>query len=158
MMDETYLLEKQIRRLSRQLDDRESIETLVLRRVDDALKNFRWSPPKRKDVDRRKLHSETCVIHISDTQIGKLTSTFDSNIAKQRMKKLCAQTQKIVETRRSGATIDNAVIMIGGDIVEGETIFAHQPWTVDSDLWEQAIKDAPKILSDFFITLLQCLD
>jgi|TARA_R100000152_G_C6776087_1_gene204995 hypothetical protein len=152
-MDETVFLEKEIRRLSRQLDDRESIETLVLRRVDDALKNFKWTPPKRKAPDRRKLHSETCVIHISDTQIGKLTSTFDSNIAKQRMKKLAAQTQKIVDTRRSGAKIDKAVIMIGGDVVEGETIFAHQPWVVDSDLWDQAIKVAPKILSDFIIEM-----
>lgn len=152
-MTDIPLLEKEIRRLSKELENREAIETIILRRADEALKNFKWTPPKRKERDRRKLHSETAVIHISDTQIGKLTSTFDSKVAKQRMKKLAEQTLKVVETRRSGAKIDNAVIMIGGDIVEGETIFAHQPWVVDSDLWDQAIKVAPKILSDFIIEM-----
>lgn len=152
-MNEIPLLEKEIRRLSTALENREAVEAIVLRRADEALKNFRWTPPKRKEKDKRKLHSETCVIHISDTQIGKLTSTFDSKVAKQRMKKLAEQTLKVVETRRSGAKIDDAVIMIGGDIVEGETIFAHQPWCVDSDLWDQAIKVAPKILADFIIEM-----
>jgi hypothetical protein len=41
--------------------------------------------------------------------------------------------------------------MIGGDIVEGETIFPHQSWCVDSDLWEQSIKNAPRIISDLII-------
>jgi hypothetical protein len=69
------------------------------------------------------------------------------------MKKLSQQTAKIVETRRAGAKIETGIVMIGGDIVEGETIFAHQSWCVDSDLWDQAIKVAPKILSDFILEM-----
>ena len=65
-MTDTPLLEKEIRRLSKELENREAIETIILRHADEALKNFRWTPPKRKERDTRKIHSETAVIHISD--------------------------------------------------------------------------------------------
>ena len=152
MTNEINHLEAELRRVSRRLDQRESVESLVLRRVEDVLDGFSWSPPHLPRKDKRKLKDrETCVIHISDTQIGKKTPTYDFSIAKDRMKKFVKTVEKIVSNRRNSAKIEQCVILIGGDIVEGETIFSHQPWTVDGDLWEQAIKKAPAILSDFII-------
>ena len=55
-----HKLEKEVRRLERLLNDRENIEDLVVRRVDDAMKHFKWSPPKmpRKDKSRKKEEKE----------------------------------------------------------------------------------------------------
>jgi hypothetical protein len=153
MAEPVHKLEKEVRRLERLLHERENIEDLVVRRVEDALKHFKWSPPKmpRKDKSRKK--EETCVVHLSDTQIGKLTTSYDSNIASKRIKKFGDTITKLVNNRRTGAKVENVVLMIGGDIVEGETIFSTQSWVVDSDLWDQAVKTAPKILSDLIIHL-----
>lgn len=153
MNEPNYKLEKEVKRLSRLLHEREDIESLVLRRVDDSMKAFKWSPPKMPRKDKTKKHEEACVIHLSDTQIGKLTNSYDSYIAKERIQKFAETIGKIVTNRRTGAKVENAVLMIGGDIVEGETIFSTQPWVVDSDLWDQAIKVAPKIISDLILQL-----
>ena len=153
MSDATYKLEKEVKRLSRLLHEREDIESLVLRRVDESMKSFRWTPPKLPRKDRSKKHEETCVVHLSDTQIGKLTHSYDSYTAKERINKFADTIAKLVTNRRTGAKVENVVLMIGGDIVEGETIFSTQPWVVDSDLWDQAIKVAPKIISDLILKL-----
>lgn len=147
-------LEKELRRATRLLDERIDLEDIVLRRVDDALKTFKWEPPvlPRKDT-RKSLPEEVCVIHLSDTQIGKLTRSYDSNIASKRIKHFGDTIEKLVTSKRASSRVNKAVLMIGGDIVEGETIFPHQPWCVDSDLWDQAIKVAPKILSDLIVHL-----
>ena len=148
----TEKIEKELKRVARLLDEREQLESIVIRRVEDSIKKFKWSPPRLPRLDTRKsVHEEVCVIHLSDTQIGKLTKTYDSRIAEERIAHFGKTIEKIVTNKRTGAKINNAVVMIGGDIVEGETIFAHQPWCVDSDLWDQAIKIAPKILSDLII-------
>ncbi len=154
MKNELNHLEAELRRVSRRLDERESIESLVIRRVEDAMKGFKWSPPHLPRKDKRKVkEQETCVVHISDTQIGKKTPTYDFTIAEKRMKQLAKTVEKIVAARRTSAKIERCVILVGGDIVEGETIFSHQPWTVDGDLWEQAIKKAPTIISNFIIEM-----
>ena len=144
-------LEKELKRLTKQLDNKEDIEGIILRRVADTLKGFKWSPPVRPRLDTRKKHEEVCVVHLSDTQIGKKTKSYDSLVAAERIKRFGDTVEKILTNRRTGAKVNKAVLMIGGDIVEGETIFPHQSWCVDSDLWEQSIKNAPRIISDLII-------
>lgn len=153
MSKHVHTLEKEVKRLSRLLHEREDIEKLVIRRVDDSLKSYKWSPPKVPRKGRSRKHDEVCVIHLSDTQVGKLTNSYDSRIASQRIKQFGDTIQKLVTNRRTGAKVEAAVLMIGGDIVEGETIFSTQPWVVDSDLWDQAIKVAPRIVSDLILHL-----
>lgn len=153
MAEPIHKLEKEVRRLSRLLSDRANTEEMVIRRVDEALKRFKWTPPTRPRKDKSRKKEEVCVVHLSDTQIGKLTSTYDSDIASKRIKKFGDTITKLVTSRRTGAKVERVVFMIGGDIVEGETIFSTQPWEVDSDLWDQAIKTAPKILSELTLHL-----
>ena len=93
------------------------------------------------------------MLHLSDTQIGKRTKSFDSSVAAERVARFARKVRKIADNRRTGAKIEECVVFIGGDVVEGETIFPHQPWCVDEDLWGQAIRTAPKILSTFITTL-----
>jgi len=153
-MSEVELLETELRRVSKQLDKRKSIESIVLRRVDDILKDYQWSPPHLPRKDSRKVvEKETCVVHLSDLQIGKKTQSYDFNIAQSRIERLANKLIKIVSNRRTSAKIERCIVLVGGDIVEGETIFSHQPWTVDGDLWEQAVKRAPTILSDFILRM-----
>lgn len=153
-MSETEYLERELRKSARLLTSREAIETLAVRRVEELLTPYKWERPKRPRADRRKVtETETCVIHLSDLQIGKRTESYNFQIAAARMELLAEKIRKIVSNRKTSAKIQKCVIMIGGDIVEGETIFSHQPWTVDGDLWEQAVRQGPKILADFIINM-----
>lgn len=147
--------EKEIKRLSRALDQQQTTEEIVIGLATQAVKKIKCpKAPKIPRKDTRKIQeSETCVIHISDTQIGKLTKSFDFSVAASRMKLLANKVEKLVTNRRSSAKVEKCVILIGGDIVEGETIFSHQPWTVDGDLWDQAVTQAPKILSEFIVQM-----
>ena len=153
MTDTLKQLEKENKKLWGIIQQREGLRELVLNRVAEALKRFNWTPPRIPKKDRRKTTEEVAVVHLSDTQIGKLTKSYDSNIAAKRIKKFGETVSKLVSNRRTGAKVEKCVLMIGGDIVEGETIFTTQPWVVDSDLWDQAIKVGPKILSDLIIHL-----
>ena len=148
-------LETEVRRLTKIVTNNSAIEELVIRRAKDALAGLtKWSPPKTPRKDKRKVkNQETCVVHVSDTQIGKRTVSYDFKVAKQRMRMLADKTLKLVDSRRTSSKIEKCVILVGGDIVEGETIFSHQAWTVDGDLWDQAIKHAPTILSDFILDM-----
>lgn len=146
-------LEKEVRRLTRQLQERDDIEALIMRRVDDALKTFKWEAPAIRKKDTRKRGEEVCVIHISDTQIGKKTSTYNTKIAAKRIEQFADKVDRLTDNRRTSSKVEEAVVLIGGDIVEGETIFPHQPWVVDNDLWGQAIQHAPTMLADFIVKL-----
>jgi hypothetical protein len=149
----TNKLERELRRLSRLVADQQEISAIVVRRAEEILSSFRWEPPKIPRKDRSKKHEEVCVLHLSDTQIGKRTTSFNSVVAAQRVERYTKKIRKIVDNRRTGAKIEECVVFLGGDIVEGETIFPHQPWCVDDDLWGQAIRTAPKILSSFITSM-----
>ena len=153
MPDPLKQLEKENKKLWSIIQQRDGMTELVLSQVAESLKRFKWSPPKRRRKDRNKKLEEVAVIHLSDTQIGKLTKSYDSTVAAQRIKQFGETVIKLVANRRTGAKVESCVLMIGGDIVEGETIFTTQPWVVDSDLWDQAIKVGPKILADLIINL-----
>jgi hypothetical protein len=153
MTDSIKQLERENKKLWSIIQNREGMKELVLNRVSEALKNFRWEPQQIPKKDRSKRNEEVAVVHLSDTQIGKLTKSYDSSIAAKRIKKFGETITKLVVNRRTGSKVEKCILLIGGDIVEGETIFSTQPWVVDSDLWDQAIKVGPKILADLIIQL-----
>lgn len=101
---------------------------------------------------------EVAVLHYSDSQIGKTTPSYDSAIAEERAMTFVAKSCKITRMRRSVAAIKTAYLFLGGDIVEGETIFAHQPHEIDSDLFRQACETAPRIIVQMVLGLLECFD
>tara|TARA_R100001594_G_scaffold147427_1_gene200389 strand:- start:1259 stop:2248 length:990 start_codon:yes stop_codon:yes gene_type:complete len=148
-------LESHIKRLSAELEHRDHIEDLVIGTVSQSVKGLRApAAPKMPRRDKRKIKQrETCVVHVSDTQIGKRTESYDFGIARDRMHLLAKKVGSLVTNRRTSAKVERCVILLGGDIVEGETIFSHQPWEVAGDLWEQSVKQAPMIISRFILAM-----
>ena len=94
------------------------------------------------------------MLHISDTQIGKVTASYNSKVAVQRLLDLAEKTIRITEVRRQAANIDEIHVALGGDMVEGEMIFAHQPHLIDQSVYDQALLTTPYALASVIQRLL----
>jgi predicted phosphodiesterase len=91
---------------------------------------------------------ETAMLHLSDTQIGKLTESYDAKTCRERVIQAVEKSIEITNVRRNGAKIDELVIFFGGDLIEGEFIFPHQPFELEMSLGQQATVVAPEIFAE----------
>jgi hypothetical protein len=98
---------------------------------------------------------ETAVLHISDVQWGKITSSYSSKVAEQRLLNLAIHVGKIIDARKLSARIDELRLFIGGDIVEGENIFPGQSRHIDASVYAQAIHGASASLSKLVLRMLR---
>ena len=109
------------------------------------------SPPPKS----RKTNEEIAVLHISDTQLGKVTPTYNSTVAKDRITDLVFKTVQITNMRRSNAAINAIHVYLGGDMVEGEDIFPGQAHEIDQPVFEQSCKTAPEVFCNAILYLLE---
>ena len=109
------------------------------------------APPKQP---KRKAE-EIALLHVTDWQLGKLTESYSVAVAAKRIAQLAEKTVRITETRRSAASIDEIVVLVGGDIVEGESVFPHQAHEIEQSVFEQSVKSAPAILTRLLLALLR---
>lgn len=93
-------------------------------------------PAPRKDKRTRK--AEVCLVHTTDWQVGKITQTYNSDIARSRLvDRFCDKIGSLTEVQRSDHPVRRCDFMFGGDMIEGITIFPGQAYAVDSTLFEQ---------------------
>lgn len=83
------------------------------------------------------------------------TKSFDSTVAAERMRFLTEKVFQITDLRRNSASIDEIRVYLGGDIIEGENIFPGQSHEIDSNLFEQALINAPEIFVSLVSNLLK---
>lgn len=135
-------------RLSKKLEKYADGRELIVHSVKAAVKELDYSPPalpKPKKDRRKNISEEIAILHISDTQIGKITSTYNSEVAYHRLSLLVDRTIDITAARRTNAKIEEIHVFLGGDIVEGEQIFPHQAHLIDQAVVDQAMSSAVAI-------------
>lgn len=149
------VLKEENKRLRRKLSKHGAIGELIIDSVSDALAD--WEPPKFQAPAVRRgrtLDAEAAVCHISDTQIGKITQSYDSEIAHGRLLEYAEKVEKIIDRRRSFARIDELHLYLGGDIIEGELVFPGQAHLIDSGAMQQAVRVAPHALYEMVSKML----
>ena len=112
-------------------------------------------PPAPKTPHTLKRGEEIAMLHISDTQIGKVTTSYNSKVAVERLRELAEKTIRITEVRRAAANIDEIHVALGGDMVEGECIFPHQAHLIDQSVYDQALLTTPYALAEVIMMLLR---
>lgn len=128
----------------------EALETAVL-------DNFRsLSLPKIAvpPHSKKRAGKEICVPIISDIQLAKRTTTYNSDIAEQRVSLYADKIIKLARLHKASTPVDKCVVLALGDIVEGELIFPGQAHEIDSSLYRQVTVDGPRIMYNFFAKLL----
>lgn len=98
-------------------------------------------PVARPQRDRRR-NPEVALLHLTDWQLGKHTESYDSGVCEQRVTTAVEKTMKVAEIQRADHPVRECVVMLGGDMLEGVSIFPGQPWEVDSSAYDQMFRCA----------------
>jgi hypothetical protein len=86
---------------------------------------------------KSKRRGEVALVHATDWQVGKSTPTYNTDIAAERIGRFASKVAAITDIMRSAHPVRDCHLMLGGDMVEGVTIFPGQPFEVDSTLYTQ---------------------
>ena len=149
---EAKALLKENARLRKKLAQQESGWELIRSVLEDIYKrpsDLHVHPPKKS----RKKHQEVAVVHLTDIHYGKETPTYDIATCERRLAKLCTAVSEITELRRAAAGVNECLILLGGDNIEGEGIFPGQAWETEVDIISQMVKEGPEILANVILSL-----
>lgn len=98
-------------------------------------------PPRRKS---RAGDREIALLHLTDWQLGKQTDSYDSDIAVERIERCAAKVLRLVDIQRAAHPVDEIVVMLGGDMVEG-ILFPGAAYEIDSSTFDQVFTAAGAI-------------
>lgn len=105
----------------------------------------------KKDI--RKAKAEVALIHATDWQGAKVTTSYNSEIMKKRVMEFAQKSVRITEIQRHDHPVKDCVVMFGGDMVEGLFNYPAQLWEIDSSIFEQ-YTTVSRLMVDFVRYLL----
>jgi len=146
---ELELLRKENRTLRQKARVGGGLQDIVLATAKDILQNWdgkiELPPPIRFDATERE--EVVALAHVTDVQLGKTTASYSTEIAQGRLMEYARKVASCCQVHHKMRGIKELRVYLGGDIVEGETIFPRQGFSIDSSVMEQAVINAPKIIS-----------
>lgn len=92
---------------------------------------------KAPQPDRRKKTPEVALWHLTDWQGAKVTATYNSDVMRERVLRYCDKAEKLTEIQRADHPVEDAVLMLGGDMGEGLFNFPQQPFEIDASIFGQ---------------------
>lgn len=89
--------------------------------------------------DKRSASAEVALWDLGDWQGAKLTSSYNSQVMRERVLRFCDKARKITLIQRAEHPVKRCVIIFGGDQVEGLFNFSTQPFEIDATIFEQYV-------------------
>jgi hypothetical protein len=105
-------------------------------------------------VDKRRRKAEVALIHATDWQLGKKTVTYGITTLSKRMELFADKVIEITGIQRQDHPVKEAVLMLGGDMVEGLGIYESQIYEIEAHLFEQLFECA-RIIEKLVRTLAE---
>lgn len=114
------------------------VEAVYQAARDAAQASGRGTPslPKPK-ADKRKTKGEVALVHATDWQLGKRTADYSIETCAQRIDQVVEKVIHLTDIQRAHHPVRDCHLFLGGDMVEGITIFPGQAWEVEAHLFEQ---------------------
>jgi hypothetical protein len=81
--------------------------------------------------------AEVALWHLTDWQGSKVTTSYNSEIMRERVLRYCDVAENLTNIQRSHHPVDKCVIYYGGDMGEGLFNFPQQPFEIDATIFEQ---------------------
>jgi hypothetical protein len=132
-----------LRQLEKAKRSQDELVEAVYNAARDAAAGMRVPPVPTPKIDKRKKDGEVAVLLLADWQVGKVTPTYNSEVAADRVKKLAEKVEKLVAIQREDHPVREAYVFLLGDFVEGDgNIFPGQSYLVDSSLYSQIFSTA----------------
>lgn len=145
--DEVYALKDALRRANDRLRktkmSSEAVAEAAMQGAHDAVlasprpKVTPYVPPAADQ--RRKAKPEVAGLHLTDWQGAKRTVSYNSEVMKERVRRVLRNTMRLVEIQRSDHPVNDVLVMLGGDMIEGLFNFPTQPYEIDATLFEQFV-------------------
>jgi len=109
------------------------ISAIIIQTLKEELANVQpYKPATQSKID---IKGDTLVIHITDLHAGKIVKDqegkliYNEEIFRTRINRLCEQTLKLLDNNISkGVPITDVVILLTGDLANGEDIYATQAY------------------------------
>lgn len=105
-------------------------------------------PPR----DKRTGKAEVALVHLTDWQAGKQTVSYDIGTLSARIDDMVDKVVQLTVIQRADHPVQDCVVMLGGDMVEGLGIFPGQVYEVGAHLFEQMF-EVVRIIEDSIRTL-----
>jgi hypothetical protein len=152
-------LEKTAQTLQRQLaaaksKDAELVGAVERAARDAALITGQARPRKPAKKKSGKGSAERALLHWTDWQTGKMTESYDTTVVQARVRKCVEKVLRLTEIQRAAHPVDEITVMLGGDMVEGITVFPGNAYEVDSTTFEQVFA-AAHVLEESLLTLAE---
>jgi len=103
--------------------------------------------------DTRKINAEVALIHSTDWQGAKVTTSYNSEIMRRRVMQFAEKIVHLTELQRAHHPVKECVVMFGGDMVEGLFNYPAQLWQIDASLFTQ-FATVSRLLEDFVRAML----
>ena len=130
-------LQKQLRQSKERTQD--LVETSHQAAYDAMLTMGKIPPVAAPAIDKRKTKPEVALWHMTDWQGAKRTTSYNSEIMRERVLSFCEKAVRITEIQRADHPVKEVTICFGGDMVEGLFNFPTQAFEVDATLFEQYV-------------------
>lgn len=105
------------------------------------------SPVPVPNSDTRNKTEEVALWHLTDWQGAKLTTTYNSEVMRNRVLTFGDKARKITDIQRADHPVRHGVVLLGGDMVEGLFNFPTQPFEIDATIYDQ-YKNVSRLLVD----------
>jgi hypothetical protein len=130
------------RKIADEKNRTEEIVNAIYRAAKDAALAMPRPKPLLAPKDKRKGRPEVALLHATDWQLGKRTVDYSMEACAERIDRYATKVLRITEIQRKDHPVREAVLMLGGDMVEGIDIFPGQAWELDGHLFEQLFNAA----------------
>lgn len=144
-------LRREVKNLQKQIMVGHTGEETILHAVAEAYRvteKIEFIPPAAPKTYDKKEHTEIPIAILSDLQIGKITKTYNSSVARERLMQYAQKVVLLSKIHSAYANVDELHVYWIGDMVEGEQIFPTQPFLIDSSVLKQAVVSVPTILAE----------
>jgi hypothetical protein len=149
------LLRAANKRLLKDARKAEGRMSLVMDAVKSAVaeQDFHMDLPPAITIQRGAVEETKALLHITDTQIGKKSASYNTAIARERILEVCRKAASCCQNHNRSRGIRELHLLLGGDMIENEIIFPHQPHEIDSSALVQSMVSVPTIFRDAIMYL-----
>lgn len=96
-------------------------------------------PPVPVPVKDSRKGAEAALWHMTDWQGAKVTTSYNSDVMRERVMLFCEKAARITNIQRADHPVNHCVIALGGDMVEGLFNFPGQAFEIDSTIFAQFV-------------------
>ena len=135
-------------------DRNEQVVEATYRGAYDAMLSMGKVPPViSPKKDTRKVRGEVALVHSTDWQGAKVTTSYNSEVMKKRVMQFADKIIHLTELQRQHHPVKECVVMFGGDMVEGLFNYPAQLWQIDASLFTQ-YTTVSRLMVDFVRVML----